>query len=57
MNPTTPTNAPPTANPHSPTPESEAIPLYDRLVLWLFLLGFVTFGLILVGDMIAAFFR
>jgi hypothetical protein len=57
MNPTVPANAPPNANPPTPHPEADAIPVYDRLVLWMFLFGFVTFGLILVGDLIVAFFR
>jgi hypothetical protein len=47
------------ADPTPPTPaaEPEGIPLYDRLVLWMFLVGFILFGVILGGDMVAGFFR
>jgi hypothetical protein len=37
--------------------EPTGIPLYDRFVLWMFMLGFVLFGLILVGDLVVGFFR
>lgn len=48
--------------PVTPTPqpaktEAESIPLYDRFVLWMFLLGFVFFGVILLGELLSGFFR
>lgn len=47
------------SNPQVSTPPGEpnGIPLYDRFVLWMFMLGFVLFGLILVGDLVVGFFR
>ena len=54
-----------TATPETPTKtnsqqtdaNSDPIPLYDRLVLWMFALGFLAIGLIILGDLILALFR
>jgi len=40
------------AKSQQPCAESDGIPLYDRLVLWMFLAGFVLFGVILLGDLL-----
>jgi hypothetical protein len=40
-----------------PSTDSEPIPAYDRAVLWMFLLGFVAFGVVLIADLITGFFR
>jgi hypothetical protein len=53
-------NALPTAakeQPTNPNPETTPISLADRLVLWMFLLGFVLFGLILIGDLFSGLLR
>jgi hypothetical protein len=52
---TLPTSA--TEQPSQPNLESTPIPLYDRFVLWMFLLGFVLFGLILLGDLFSGLLR
>jgi hypothetical protein len=49
------TPAPPTPEPAKT--EAESIPFHDRFVLWMFLLGFVFFGVILLGEMLSGFFR
>jgi hypothetical protein len=46
-----------TSKPEPAKPGAEGIPLYDRFVLWMFLLGFVFFGVILLGDLLSGFFR
>jgi len=48
---------PATPQPEPTKPAAESIPLYDRFVLWMFLLGFVFFGVILLGDLLSGFFR
>lgn len=45
------------ANPQQVNADSEPIPFYDRAVLWMFLVGFLLFGIILLGDLICGFFR
>jgi hypothetical protein len=46
-------------NPQAETPATEdnGIPLYDRFVLWMFLVAFVLFALILISDLVLGFFR
>jgi hypothetical protein len=53
------TSLPTTSNvkPETTNNDLPAIPLYDRLVLWMFLLGFVLFGLILLGDLFTGLLR
>ena len=50
-------NPPTDANVEQSSAESEPIPLYDRLVLWMFLAGFALFGVIIIGDLVLGFFR
>jgi hypothetical protein len=50
-------NLNPTPNVPSTPEDATGIPLYDRMVLWMFLLGFILFGVIILGDMLAGYFR
>ena len=52
-----PSTTPETPTTPQPTNESEPIPLYDRFVLWMFLLGVVFFGVVLLGDLLSGLFR
>ena len=45
------TEAPATPNVQPQKSEPEPIPVYDRLVLWMFVAGIVMFALLLLGDM------
>ncbi len=52
----------PSETPTGPRPEPtqsecESIPCYDRFVLWMFLLCFIFFGVILLGDLVSGLFR
>jgi hypothetical protein len=52
------TSGSPMTSPQEPQKiEDENIPLHDRFVLWMFLLCFVFFGVILLGDLLSGFFR
>jgi hypothetical protein len=44
-------------NPESGSRDPKAIPYYDRFVLWMFLLGFVIFAVILLGDLLTVLLR
>jgi len=46
-----------TTDPNNDNANVPAIPLYDRLILWMFLIGFVLFGLILLGDLFSGLVR
>jgi hypothetical protein len=56
MNTATP-QTPMNANPSQSDADFDSIPLYDRLVLWMFALGFAVIGLIILGDLIVGLFR
>lgn len=47
----------PNAPTEAPKPETPVIPVYDRLVLWMFLLVFIFFAVVLLGDMLSGLFR
>lgn len=56
MEPALPETAPAPTQP-AEKPQDDKIPLYDRFVLWMFLLGFVFFAILLLGDLLAGLFR
>jgi hypothetical protein len=56
MNTATP-ESPVNPNPSQAGADSEPIPLYDRLVLWMFAIGFAMIGLIILGDLIIGLLR
>ena len=45
------------SNSQQPSADSETIPVHERAILWMFLVGFVVFAVIIVSDLIAGFFR
>ena len=48
---------PTTPQPEPNKPEREDIPIYDRFVLWMFLICFAYLGVILLGDLLLGLFR
>ncbi len=57
MNTPTPIESNTPSAPQTLTPEPAEISIGNRLVLWMFLVFFVLFGLIIVADLITGFFR
>ena len=49
--------APAIPEPQQATPDPEPIPVHVRAVLLMFVFGFVLFSVILLGDLVAGFFR